>query len=372
MSGAKELRVLQVSARFLPQVGGVERHMYEVATRLPDHGVAVEVLTTDAVGDLEPRETLSGIPIERVPAYPRHWDLYVAPGIYRRIRRGGWDIVHVQGIHTFVPPFAMLAARRTRIPYVVTFHTGGHSSRVRSRLRRWQWTALRPPLRDAAQLIAVSHFERRLFQRDLGLSASRFEVIPNGARIDVDRSEFELGPVDPNLILSVGRVERYKGHWRLLEALPALLQQRPAARLRIVGDGPDREPLMRRAHELGIAEKVEIGPIPTADRRQLIELLSRAGVFALLSEYEAHGIAVMEALDLGRPVVVADTSGLSEIAESGWARAIPLDAPPRLVATALLEALDSPGIAEAKLPTWDEATERLAEIYRRVVLEASR
>ena len=194
MTKANELRVLQVSARFLPQVGGVERHMYEVATRLPHHGVAVEVLTTDAIGDLEPEEVLSGIPIQRVPAYPRNRDLYLAPAIYRRIRHGDWDVVHVQGIHTFVPPLAMLAARRSDIPYVVTFHTGGHSSRLRSRLRRWQWTALRPPLRDAAQLIAVSHFERRLFQRDLGLSSSRFEVIPNGARIEIDRSAFDARP----------------------------------------------------------------------------------------------------------------------------------------------------------------------------------
>jgi hypothetical protein len=79
----RPLRVLQVSARFLPQVGGVERHIYEVATRFRRDGIDAEVLTTDATGSLPTAESVAGIPVQRVRAWPRDRDLHFAPGLYR-------------------------------------------------------------------------------------------------------------------------------------------------------------------------------------------------------------------------------------------------------------------------------------------------
>ncbi len=364
MAEALRLRVLEVSARFLPQVGGVERHMFEVASRLPTYGIDVEVLTTDATGELPRRETIEGISVTRIRAWPSGRDYYLAPGIVSAIRAGAWDIVHVQGVHTLVAPLAMAAARHNRIPYVVTFHSGGHSSAMRARFRHLQWLALRPWLRGASRLIAVSGFERDLFAATLGLASQRIAVIPNGSEMRVDTTLVSTAPVDHNLVIAVGRVEHYKGHWRLVEAMPTLLKRRPAAQLRIVGDGPDRAPLLERARALGVADHVEIAPIGTADRAAMYELLSRAGAVALMSDYEAHPVSVMEALALGKPVVVADTTGLSEIAAHGWATAIPLRSSGPAIATALLEALDSPPHGPVPLPSWDDAARQLAALYR--------
>jgi hypothetical protein len=89
--------------------------------------------------------------------------------------------VHVQGVHTLVAPLAMFAAARSRVPYVVTFHTGGHSSWLRSALRPLQWRTLRPLLAGADRLIGVSAFEAKLFEGTLGLPPWRFVVIANGS-----------------------------------------------------------------------------------------------------------------------------------------------------------------------------------------------
>src|SRR5438067_583826 len=123
------LSVLQVAARYFPYTGGIETHIYEVSRRLQRAGVAVSVLTTDPTGQLPADEQLEGVPIRRVHAWPPNRDYYMAPGIYSEIMSGRWDIIHCQGYHTFVPPLAMLAALRAGIPYIVTFHSGGHSSR---------------------------------------------------------------------------------------------------------------------------------------------------------------------------------------------------------------------------------------------------
>src|SRR5581483_3758019 len=170
--------ILQVTPRYFPDTGGVETHVYEVARRLVPLGFTVEVLATDRSGRLPPIEENDGVLIRRVRAWPSERDYYFAPDVYREVAQGSWDVVHCQGYHTLVPALAMLAARRTAKPYVLTFHSGGHSSRVRQTLRGAQAALLAPLLTHAAWLIAVSRFEADLFRARLRLPAERFAVVP--------------------------------------------------------------------------------------------------------------------------------------------------------------------------------------------------
>ena len=174
------LRISMVCARFFPLTGGIETHVYETSRRLSARGATVGVLTTDTTGQLPKREQLEGVSIVRVPAWPRSSDVRFAPGVFKEIARGGWDLVHVQGYHTFVAPIAMAAAKRACLPFVVTFHSGGHSSRLRNALRFPQHLALQPFLKGASQLIGVSQYEATFFGRRMGLARDRIVVVPNG------------------------------------------------------------------------------------------------------------------------------------------------------------------------------------------------
>ncbi len=358
------LRVLQVSQRFFPEMGGVETHMYEVARRLRARGVEVAVLATDTSGKLAPSEIVEGIPVRRVRSWPARGDYYLAPQLYQAIRAGSWDVIHLQGIHTLVPPLTMLAARHSRTPYVVTFHTGGHSSRLRNLGRAAQWATLKPLLAGASRLIGVSKFEAELFRRRLGLPAERFTTIRNGSQLP--RLTGRPQARDPNLLLSVGRLERYKGHHRAIAALPLLLSKRPELRLLILGAGPHEGELRRQAAALGVAERVEIRVIPPSDREAMADVLGRAALMTLFSEYEAHPIAVMEAVARQCPVLVADTSGLSELAEEGLVPAVPLSLSDEQLAAAMLAQLERPLIpAQVELPTWERCVAQLMEVYER-------
>lgn len=363
-------RVLLVTARYPPHLGGIETHVFEVARRLACAGVGVTVLTTDVTGGLPTEEECEGVQVKRVRAWPANRDYYFAPGVYRAIRDGDWDVVHCQGCHTLVAPLAMLAAWRAQIPYVLTFHTGGHSSRFRQTLRGMQWAMLRPLLARAERLIGVSKFEAQFFQTRLRLPAARFAVIPNGAQLpQVQERAPAAGP--GALVISVGRLERYKGHQRMIAALPKIRAQRPDVRLLILGTGPYEATLREMAARLGVADSVEITAIPAHERERMASVLSGAALVTLLSEYEAHPIAVMEAAALGRPVLVADTSGLRELAEQGFARAIPLASTAEEVAAAVLNQLGQPlAPARIDLPTWDGCTAALLDLYRTVARRA--
>ena len=360
------LRVLMVSAAYFPSLGGVETHVHEAALRLASMGISVEVLATDLSGRLPVHEEHDGIEVRRVRAFPEGRDWRFAPGIDKAIGQGKWDVIHCQGYHTLVAPIALAAAWRRSIPSVLTFHSGGASTPLRSAIRRVQLLLLRPLVRHARALLAVSEFERESLAAALHLSRERFVVIPNGSELPRP----DLTPNDDardTLVLSIGRLVRYKGHHRAIAAMPDLLRERPDARLEIVGAGPDEAELRQQIEDLGLEKRVRIRAIPGADRQAMANLVGMADLVTLLSEYESQGIAALEAITLGRKVLVADTSALSELARDGRARAVPLDASPAETARAILESLEDPPPSVAVSPwTWDDCANELAAVYRRV------
>lgn len=366
MIGAQQpaLRLLIVTARYFPYRGGIETHVFEVARRLTGKSVDVTVLTTNPGGRLQACEVVDGVRVLRARAWPDVEDYYFAPGVYRTLQHGRprWDVVHVQGSHTFVPPLAMLGARHAHIPYVVTFHTGTHSSKVRNIGRPLQWMLLRGLFRNASRLIAVSRFEQTYFSQRMGVPAGHFEYIPNGS--DLPKVAATSTQTDKTLILSVGRLERFKGHHRVIAAMPRLIDLEPSARLQILGSGPYEQPLQELARQLGVAERVEIRTIPAEDRAGMASALAAAGLVVLMSDGESHPVAVMEALAMGRPVLGAHTPGLIELAERGLLRSVPLEASPDVLARAMQEQLRNPPIsANVRLPTWDDCADALLRVY---------
>jgi len=360
------LRVAMVSANAFPLMGGIETHVHEVSTRLGAAGVEVTVLTTDRSGDLPVEEKLPGYRVRRWRAYPRSRDYYLAPGLARHLLRADdYDVVHVQGIHNLVPPVALATARRSGIPTVLTFHTGGHSSALRNSTRSLQWWLLAPLLRSTAALVAVSDYERQTFAAVLGETGGAIRLIRNGCEpLPVDHSAET--PEGSPLLVSVGRLERYKGHHRILGALPAILAQAPNARLVIAGSGPYEQPLRAMASRLGVSDRVSICGFSPERRAAMGKLVADADVMCLLSEGESHPLAVMEALGAGTNALVADTTGLSELGRAGLATTIALDATgEQIAAAALAVAAAAPPPAPA-LPSWDDCAEELHGLYREV------
>jgi glycosyltransferase involved in cell wall biosynthesis/GT2 family glycosyltransferase len=362
---ATAARVLMVTPRSPTGQGGVERHVMEVSRRMAAAGADVEVLCADPAVRGLATEVREGVIIHTVRAWPANRDWYLAPRIWAEVGRRRPDVVHVQSYHTLVAPLAMLRALASRVPYVVTFHGGGHSSKLRNRLRGAQLRLLRPLLARAARLVAVARFEIDHYSRALRIPPERFALIPNGTDVEV----VEPGEANGSATLAtIGRLERYKGHHRVLAALPGVLERRPEARLLVVGTGPYESELRRQAEKLGVAARVEFTSVPPGDPAGMGAMLGRVGLVVLLSDFETHPLVALEAAAARRRLLVADNGGLGELAAEGFATAISVDEPPRAVAEAILRELDRPAPAKApKLTSWDECAVSLLELYRSVM-----
>jgi glycosyltransferase involved in cell wall biosynthesis len=350
--------------------GGVERHVREVSSRLLAMGHAVSVVCADPSGETVGVSVVDGVTVTTVAAWPKHRDWRFAPAVWRAVREARCDLVHVQSYHTFVAPIAMAAALRSRVPFVLTFHGGGHSERWRNHIRVAHRALLRPLLRRAAKLIAVAQFEISEYGRELHMSPERFVLIPNGTDLTVVPTADERDQSDQRevVIATIGRLERYKGHHRVLAAMPALLRVEPGARLLVVGVGPYEDDLRAQAATLGVSEHVEFTSVPAGDGEGMGRLLSGVDVVVLLSEFETHPLAALEAAAAHRRLIVADRGGLIELAQDGLARAVPLDLAPAEIAATVLEVLaEPPPTGEVRLTTWNDCAQSLADLYLEVV-----
>lgn len=342
------MKVLQVTPRYPPQTGGVEQHVQAISEELVERGHEVTVLTADAREDGARRDVRNGVTIRRHRGVSPGNAYHVAPGLVRAVRQSTADVVHAHNYHSLPLVFASWGAGERR--FVATTHYHGESA---SAFRNLLHAVYRPvagrEVRGADVVVAVSEWEREQLRTDFGVEAT---VIPNG--IDVDRFE----TADPEVrerpyLLTVGRLEKYKGVQHVIRALDQVDYD-----LVVAGDGPYRSTLECEASKCGVSDRVSF--LGYVDQARLPELYAGATVFVTMSSFESFGLTVGEALAAGTPVVVRPSGALAE-----WAcRADVVAARPETLVSAIQDAATrTPDSSE--LPSWDEVVDALSSLYRR-------
>lgn len=183
---------------------------------------------------------------------------------------------------------------------------------ARSRL----WRALRNRLyRGVAAVVSLSQADAPRF----AAINPRTQVIYNASNLRADAPAEPLATAAP-LVLAVGRHVAQKGFDLLLQAWVAVQAQMPAARLRIVGEGPLRGELQRLSQDLGVAGSVQWLP-PTP---QVQSHFRAAQAFVLPSRYEGMPLALLEAQALGVPAVAFDCpTGPAEVLSADTGIVVP-------------------------------------------------
>ncbi len=138
-------------------------------------------------------------------------------------------------------------------------------------------------------------------------------VIPNGANLPP--ASGASATLRPALVFSAGMLVAYKGFDQLLEAWSQVHARFPDARLRIAGDGPERERLHRRRDELGLGSSVEFLGYVKPERIQAE--MAAARLFVLASWNETFGVVFLEAAACGTPCIWARNAGVADVLADG-------------------------------------------------------
>jgi len=288
---------------YLPDAGGgVSVYVRNISERLAKkHDVTVFATNP---GGLPRFEVVDGVKVERFRRFAPGRAYFFSLDMLSRLKRAEFDIVHGHCYHAFPMHFSALAKKK-RFIVSTHFHGVGHSV-FRDSMVRLLKPFGRRTLVKADKIIAVSEYEKNLLMEQFGLDDAKIVVIPCG----VDFSEFEgLKRRERGFrsVLYVGNLVGYKGVQFLVEALPRLPGD---VILEIVGKGPLKPFLVKRAKELGVSDRVRF--FENLPRRELLQMFVDANVFVLLSRYEAYSMAVAEALVAGTPCIVTNASALSE------------------------------------------------------------
>ncbi len=377
----KPLTVLQVLPRL--DLGGLERGALEIARAIT--GAGGRALVASAGGRLEGRLAAHGAELVEGP-FASKSPLTIwrnADRLARLIAEEGVDVVHAR---SRAPAWsAWLAARRTRTPFVTTWHGVYSESGPLKRLYNSVMARGRPT-------IAISHFVRELIVARHGLSPAQIEVIPRGADLDAFSEELvgaeraialarAWGIVeDPrSVVMLPARLSRWKGQGAFVEAAALLKARRGESDFLfvLVGDGaqtPQGEALLAQARARDALDVVRLGGL-CEDMPAAYKLASV--VVSASTEPEAFGRVPVEAQAMGRPVIATDHGGARETVEhgrTGWltppgdagALAEAIDAALSLDASARAHMASAGRARVARLFTVAEMQRRTLAVYERV------
>lgn len=346
------------------RVGGVERVFAQASRALARRGHDVTLLCSTS-GSMPTNLVEDGVDVVRIP---RRGIFLKAPvaSLARNLTPDA-DLIHVAATYPFTTPGVLRRAHDLGIPSVLDFHFEPASGTAAGRFAANVYRQIGPrdyPL-AAITLVRSLAYGRSSHSLD-NVPRDRWRVVPNG----IDPKRFTpAGPARAGgYLLFVGRLVRYKGVDVLLSALALL---RPNVPLYIAGDGPLRGHLQAKARQLGVDARF-LGHVPDDD----LPALYRGALLTVLPSVtcqEAFGIALLESMACGTPVVASRLPGVTELAALGGLVSPPGDAKAlaNRLRTALWDDRLPRGSRLAKaihdVYSWDAVAARLDEVYREVL-----
>jgi glycosyltransferase involved in cell wall biosynthesis len=310
------VRIAFFTETFLPATDGVVtrlRYTLEELARVGDDMLVVAPRYPDGGPD-----SYAGAPIYRVPGvpfppYPRIKLSSAHPGVGRALRRFRPDLVHAVN-PIILGPSGIFYARRLKVPLVASYHTNVaayaryYKLNFFSDAARW-WTRqlhnraeVNLCTSEAAKDYLLKEGIKRVHLWPQGVDARRFH--PDKAS-EKWRERLSGGHPSGRLLLYVGRLAPEKG----IERLKAILREVPGTRLAIVGDGPARRDLER---EFAGTATVFTGILQGED---LAAAYASADAFLFPSTTDTLGLAMIEALASGLPIVAARSGASHEIVD---------------------------------------------------------
>lgn len=355
-----------------PEPGFVHELCRRLATSFNVIALVPDAPNADASGILD------GVEVIRYRYAPRRLQTLVNHGgIATNLRRSKWKWLLVPGflfgqyiaakrllkhrrvdvIHAhWLLPQGFVARRLQQgagVPYLVTSH-GGDLFGLRGRVLN----ALKRRVASSSAAMTVVSSAMRDEAGRVGLQPPRMTVLPMG--VDM-RDRFVPDPTirrNSDELLFVGRLVPKKGLVHLLDAMPAVLAQRPAAILIIAGFGPEEDALKAQAGRLGIAASVNfLGAMAQSD---LPVLYRRASLFVApfirddSGNQEGLPVVLMEAIGCGCPVLVGEVAGIGDLLGDARADVCVQSGDSAALAAAIVGVLDDP----------DQARLRAVEIRR--------
>lgn len=356
------MKIVDVNPFFYPFKGGIEHRMHDTSRLLAAKGHDVTVLTGRLPDTPEEETTDDGYRIVRLKS--RLINVYNPPFISSKNvleTLNGMDPDIVNFNYRWAPSYSK-DLKRYDGKKVFTYHNmWGEGIGVQAKMSEVNDDRFRSCLETFDHIIAVSDYVRNdLVKR--GYPPNYVSSIPTGLSNYPKR-----GKGEGDFILSLGRLVRTKGLDHLIEAMKDVDHK-----LIICGKGPDQKRLEKRISELGLENKIEMkGWIEEEEKERL---MGSCKFFVMPSLFESLGLAAIELMAHGRPIIYTDVNGLPSTVKDGGISVPPAD--PVALAKAMNLLLEDPAYVEelgrnatkqAHTYKWDGLIPKIETVYEKVL-----
>src|SRR6185503_19688748 len=380
------MHIANFTNTYLPVISGVVRSVRSFRDELTrqGHNVFIFAPESDYI-DKEPfifRYPSLSLPlgVDIPTAIP------ISPFVDRVLPAIKLDVIHTH--HPFLlGQTAASKAQELNLPLVFTFHTQYREythyipfsmdtvqTFLKNAVDRW----LEDFMRRCQHIIIPSESMREILVNQYGLK-NNFTVIPTG--IDLEPYQTSNGEKirkkrnweNDIVMISVGRLAAEKNWGLLLQATALVRKDHPRFRLVLVGDGPERKSLEDLAKELGIRKYVTF--TGSLSFSEIPSYMKAANLFGFASVTETQGLATLEAMAAGLPVVAIEASGTRDILKHGQQGYL-VENDPEALAAGIRKLLSNPDrlqrFAEAANKraqsfNIEQLTEKLLEVYERAI-----
>jgi len=319
----KKLKILYIIPRFHPWKGGVERNFEALAERMVKEGHDVHVLTTEVRGkdyaNWKYKETYKGIKIERM--WQINNQLYAGfyPMLLPKLLLRKYDVIHVSGFGFIWTEFCLtikkIISRKTK--FISTPHGPFMSISTTSLIRRFIKTYYTQILKIILPwlynyVIAVLDVQKEWLTKEYKIKLEKIRVVQNGIDVSyIEKDKRKISKDETVIITFLNRMEKYKGIQDVIKAL-GVVRSHPEFssgsnfQFLIMGRKAGyTDELIKMTADLGMQDCVQFIYSPSDEERDKI-FHEKSQINILPSEYEATGIALIEAMAKGNAIVTTN------------------------------------------------------------------
>ena len=303
------MRIILVSPRYYPHIGGVEYVVKSIAERLAKMNYEVTILTGEPHTSIPAEEEINGVHVIRWPTW--------APGNAYHIPRQKnkldklidrlareTDVVHVHSAHAILPVYVGIRMREInsimKLVFSPHYHAHGHTL-IRELAWRVLWRKyVRKLIKYADKIHAVSNVEAKRIIEHYPEAGGKLVIIPNGVEEDV--LQYKWKGQNSNYIMYAGRIEKYKRLEVAVDLITELDKRGYNLRLLIVGQGPH---LLRLKQYTQNKASHKVRFKPPLPRKEYLKLVANAYATINPSYFEAFSVFIAESLAIGTPAIVS-------------------------------------------------------------------
>ncbi len=356
------LKIVEANPFFYPYQGGIEHRMHMTSKLFAKRGHDVTVLTSRLPDTPEEEETEFGYRIIRVPA--RFINVYNPPyvmtkGVLEKLNEISPDIVNYN--YRWAPSFdGDMAKYRGKKNF--TYHNmWGEGVGIQGYFSEKNDNLYKKKLLTYDHIVAITDCVRDDLVRR-GIDPKKITVIDNCLETFP-----ELSDEEGEFILNLGRMVKTKGLDYLIEAM-----RQVDYKLVMCGKGPESKKVAKLVRKYGLEDRVESRGWVSEEAK--LRLMSTCKFFVMPSIYEAYGLAALEALSYGKPLVCTDVDGLPGNVKDAGYYVKPKDADglakginEMLIDNDLRKRLSDNAIKVSRAFTWDDQIAKTEKLYRAIV-----